>query len=328
VKEIPAIVARLSDRPDQPHALATLVSVEGSSYRRPGARMLLGVDGWRGGGISGGCLEADVIEQARATLGDGQTRLAVYDTTAENDIVWGLGLGCSGLARVLIERLEGRPAWAAELQRNLSVREPTELAVDWQAGSGRPLGTRLAAEAPDDGRAFRERVLPPPRLLIFGAGDDAQPLARMAIELGWTVVVFDPLPGIASPERFPGAQCIALSSLEAAADAPVDARTCAVIMNHRYLFDLPILRALLPMQLPYLGLLGPKRRAERLLAEIRAEGVIDPSLAKESLRAPVGLDLGGDAPESVALSIVAEIQAVFNGRNARPLRNRDRPIHS
>jgi xanthine/CO dehydrogenase XdhC/CoxF family maturation factor len=332
MKEISAILDQLDRAPEAPHALATLVSVEGSSYRRVGARLLVNRAGASLGSISGGCLESDVIERARAVLADGHAQLAVYNTTDENDLVWGTGTGCNGVVRILIERLPARPAWARTLRRNLAARKVTRLGIVWQSAAEKLLGTHdlgdIAGRLPAESVVLEDEVAPPVRLLIFGAGDDAQPLAKLAKTLGWTVQVMDSRPAFATAARFPEADQVSAARPADAATAPLDAATVAVIMTHRYRDDAELLRALLPRELPYLGLLGPKKRAEKILAELTAGGFTLTVEMRARLRGPVGLDLGGDTPETVALAVLAEIQSAFAGRDARPLRERVLPIHA
>jgi xanthine/CO dehydrogenase XdhC/CoxF family maturation factor len=306
----------------QPAALATLVQVEGSSYRRPGARLLLLPDGTRLGSISGGCLEEDILERARRVLASGRPELAVYDTTAENDLVWGTGLGCQGVVRIFLEEIPVlRPGWIATLLANLTARRETALQVDYAGPS--PHGTQLAGAGATGGGMFFETVPAPPALLLCGAGDDAQPLARLAKENGWHITVADTRSAYANAGRFPGVDRIIAAPLsEIAASLRVDARTFAVVMTHRYGDDREFLRALLPQEIPYLGQLGPRSRTDRLLAELA------PAPAQlTKLHAPVGLDLGGSTPETVALAILAEMQARLAGRSAGFLRDRPGPIH-
>jgi len=332
MKELEAIVAHLC-RAGAGGVLATLTKVEGSSYRRPGARMLVTPDAARIGSISGGCLEEDLVLRAGRVASSGRPELVVYDTSAENDLVWGVGLGCNGVVRVLLEPLAPRPRWAAALEENLRCGRPTDLAVVWDNPGG-PVGTRLRADPAEaavgpGASVFFERIGPPVSLAIFGAGDDALPLARLARELGWRVTVADPRPAMATPERFPGAAATLAGPADTlvgrAAPAP---GSLAVVMTHHYLHDVPLLRDLLPIPLAYLGLLGPRRRAEKIVGDLCAGGLRVTAEMRERLRAPVGLDLGADLPEEVALSIVAEMRAVLSGRNARPLRERELPIHA
>lgn len=328
--ELRAILHHLAQHPDRRSVLATLVAVSGSSYRRPGARLLLTSEGKRIGSISGGCLEEDVLARAQRVLDGGQPEIVTYDTTSENDLVWGVGLGCHGIVHVLLERLEGFPRWAAMLDRNLANHAPTSLAITWRSPDSAQLGTKLADEtgsAPPNTDAFLETIPPPTWLFIFGAGDDARPLVRFAVELGWRVTVADPRNSYATTDRFPSAAIAVApaSELVASTNPPPDA--VAVVMTHHYVHDRPILRDLLARKLAYVGLLGPKKRAERLIDDLAREGPPISSEARESLHAPVGLDLGADTPEEVALSIIAEIKAVLSRRDARPLRERQKPIH-
>jgi xanthine/CO dehydrogenase XdhC/CoxF family maturation factor len=336
--------------------LATLVKVEGSSYRRPGARLLLLADGRRIGSISGGCLEDDVITHAREVLANGTAKTITYDTTTENDLVWGVGLGCHGVVYVLIEQLPSPPPWADVLRENFRRKVATELALVWRGPAGTPLGTCLASDLPPapigvepavpagsspPGRrapppasdkpsptVFYQTVPSPTALVIFGAGDDAQPLVRFAKELGWQVTIVDPRPAFATPERFPAADTVIVARPEEApARLALGADTLAVIMTHHYHHDRPLLRALLPRPLAYLGLLGPKKRAEKILSDLAADGLALTPAMRARLHAPVGLDLGADNPEEVALAILAEMKASLAGRDGRPLRERALPIH-
>ena len=372
MKELSQILNALDRIPPGGAVLATLVKVEGSSYRRPGARLLLLADGRHMGSISGGCLEDDVITHAREVLANGTAKTITYDTTTENDLVWGVGLGCHGVVHVFIEKLPSPPRWADALRENFRRRKPTELAVLWREPAGIPpartfhgdatpssrvalqprrgrrgsraqaappphsqcgisgLGTYLASDlapVPSD-MVFYQTVPPPTALVIFGAGDDAQPLVRFAKELGWQVTIVDPRPAFATPERFPSADTVIVARPEEApARLALGADTLAVIMTHHYRHDLPLLRALLPRPLAYLGLLGPKKRTEKILSDLATNGLALTPAMRARLHAPVGLDLGADHPGEVALAILAEMQSVLAGRDARPLRDRLKPIH-
>ncbi len=330
MKELQAIVRALLADESEATVLATLVSVEGSSYRRPGARLIVRSDGSRVGSISGGCLEEDVIARAHEVSRTGTSDAVIYDTTSENDLVWGVGLGCHGIVRVFLERLPRRPVWVQALADNFAARRPTPLVVVHAGGGAGPLGTRLATgnEPRDPANIFLDTVAPPTALAIFGAGDDAQPLARMAKELGWQVTVADPRPAFASAARFPSAdRLVSASADELVARLAPGPDALAVVMTHHYVHDVPILRELLSRPLAYVGLLGPRKRAEKILTDLETQGANVTREVRQRLHAPVGLDLGADAPEQVALAILAEMQATLAGRNAKPLRERTRPIH-
>jgi xanthine/CO dehydrogenase XdhC/CoxF family maturation factor len=328
--ELAAIADALGEASNLPAVLATLVRVEGSSYRRPGARLLLPADGRRIGAISGGCLEADLVERARGVRARGVAEVVTYDTTAENDLVWGVGLGCHGVVRVLLERIDAVPAWATELPSAWAGGRLLTLGVRHEGPDPQRWGTRLLGGDAAGGEPgeWVQRVKPPPALYVLGAGDDAPPLVALAATLGWHVTVADPRPAFATRERFPGATRVLAAPpeqliplLNPGPDALV------VVMTHHYVHDLPLLGALLGRPLAYVGLLGPRRRAARILADLAATAPAAAAELGRRLHAPVGLDLGADGPEQVALAIVAEMQAVLGGRDGRPLREREGPIH-
>ncbi len=333
MNELAAIVRHLTASA-QPTVLATLVTVSGSSYRRPGARLLVTPDGRRLGSISGGCLEEDVIARATRVFATGTPDLVTYDTTSENDLVWGVGLGCHGVVQVFLEKLPASPSWADTVSANLAAHRPTDLAVVYVSPNPVRLGTYLAENEAANARepstqVFLNTLPAPTPLFIFGAGDDARPLVRLAKELGWHVTVADPRRDFATADRFPLADRLIVAPagelVSRAANVP---QPLAVVMTHHYVHDVPILRDLLASpDFRYIGLLGPKKRAERILADLARDGAPIPPDALARLHAPVGLDLGADTPEEVALSIVAEIRAVLSDRDARPLRQRVQPIH-
>ncbi len=328
--ELSRILAALAQAPGEPAALATLVRVEGSSYRRPGARLLLLNSGLRIGSISGGCLEDDVVLRAQRVLTSGKAETAVYNTTSENDLVWGVGLGCQGVVHIFIEPLPVvRPAWLKTLGENLRARRATALSVI-HAGNG-PLGTLLTGALPvgiKPADVFQEKISAPPALVVFGAGEDARPLVRLAKEIGWHVAVVDSRPAYATATRFPEADAVAVAPAAAAAQQMgTDNSGYVVIMTHRYAEDLQLLRQLLPQPLAYLGLLGPRKRTERLLAQLNSEGFSPSEMMLARLHAPIGLDLGGNTPETVALAIIAEIQCRLTNRSPIHLRDRTAPIH-
>lgn len=332
MKELQAILQHLTAPGAQPGVLATLVTVEGSSYRRPGARLFVTAKGERIGSISGGCLEEDVLARAHAVAASGRPELVVYDTSSENDLVWGVGLGCHGVVQVLLEKLSDRPDWVTTLAANLAARRATALDVIWgDADSAAPLGTRLApASAPTRAGpgVFRQTLEPPVSLVVFGAGDDAQPLVGFAKQLGWQVTVADPRPAFLTAQRFPAADVRVVGpAAELVARIDPGPATLAVVMTHHYVHDVPLLRALLARPLAYLGLLGPKKRADKIAADLVAEGFVFTPEMRARLHAPVGLDLGAETSSEVALAIIAEMQAALGRRDGRPLRERTGPIH-
>jgi xanthine dehydrogenase accessory factor len=346
-------------------ALATIVAVRGSTYRRPGARLLVPEDGSPVGNLSGGCLEGDVADMARVVMDEGSARLAGWDLTADDDAVWGLGLGCNGAIEVFIEpagnaaEVAGALRAALEEERPISVVTVVESSrADVEPGARlvvRPDGTtdgtlgdasveataldvasallraeRSEVRALADGvRAFVEVLDPPLRLIVCGAGHDAIPLVRASSVLGWNVTVVDDRPGFLTHDRFPEAtRFVAVDTPEDAAKAAgVDGRTFAVVMTHNFLRDKEYVRSLLGSPAAYIGMLGPGARTERLLMELRDDGVEITDADRERIHGPAGLDLGGEGPEEIAQAIVAEIVAVKRRRAGGFLKERPGPIH-
>lgn len=359
--------ARLRER-KEPAVLATVVDVAGSSYRRPGARMLLTRDGGRCGTISGGCLEKDLASKAEWLTKDGPATVE-FDTRAdEDDPRGGYGMGCNGLVRVLLETLPRQGVDPLGLLRQVVETDvPVALATvyDTSAAGAARVGQHLVVFTDGSSRSeidhpllagavrrdamevlsaggshshryelqagpvdvFIERLDPPQPLILFGAGDDAQPVARLASELGWSVTVVDHRPAFATEARFAGAQLLVSSADRALALLRLTERSAVVLMTHSYQQDLTLLPALLRSPARYVGMLGPKHRAQQLLEELERTGQgIDP-VDRSRLRNPVGLDLGGTTPEEIALAIVSEIVAMRSGRAGGALTARERPIH-
>jgi xanthine dehydrogenase accessory factor len=338
---------------DGPAVLASVVRAEGSTYRRPGARMLVLPDDRMVGLLSGGCLEGDLLEHGRGVREGGAPRLVHYDHRGEDDLVWGLGLGCAGALDILLEpvtpRRPGPLPWLARWIRErkagalaTALEEPGLGSHRALAAGGDPEGPLAGAddalrEALASGAGFRRRLCgkevwvevfqPPLRLVVFGAGPDVEPVARLAGELGWDLTIVDGRPAAARPERFPGARVLRSDPEEAVERAGVDADSFALVMTHHYLHDRELLRRLLPSRARYVGVLGPRRRTEDLLEDLRGEGVYPDEGALARLFAPAGLDLGAEAPEDIALALVAEIQAVAAERSGGWLRDRKGPIH-
>lgn len=335
--------------------LATVVHVKGSAYRRPGARMLILPNGTRIGTISGGCLEGDVARKASWWTAEEGVALRTFDTSSE-EAAWDFGLGCNGIITVLLERAHAAPVrrmlecietWTRQQEEGLvaTVIRASGRA-GWRAGDrlcwqpGQPAeGSSTHPEtAADLERALAdratclvhlpeadvlvERIRPPQHLVIFGAGHDVIPVVALGRLLGWQITVVDSRPAYAQPGRFPGAEQVLV--LPASADitaVPIRPDSAVVMMTHNYPQDQVLLPQILARKPRYLGMLGPRRRTERLFDETGE------NLAAHDVHAPVGLDLGGDHPEGIALSIVSEIQATLAERAGGHLRERSGPIH-
>lgn len=268
-------------------------------------------------------MESDLHERAILLLeSSNNSQLAVYDTISENDILWGTGTGCHGVVKVLLEKVAELPPWSEKICAAESSRQTVALRIVWESQTS-DLVTTLASDHESTSSGTLIHVITPsPHVVIFGAGDDALSLSRLIRATGWKNSICDPRKSFAVSGRFPNAdQVLCLPAEEAPAAFDWDDQTVAVVMTHHYRFDLPLVTILGPMNLPFLGLLGPKERGARIL---RDAGLNSTDV---DLHNPIGLDLGGDGSDAVALSIVAEIQAHLHGRDAQPLRNRTRPIH-
>jgi xanthine dehydrogenase accessory factor len=339
-------------------ALATVVRIVGSAYRRPGAKFLIEESGSTLGSVSGGCLEADVREVAKAVLETGRPSLRHYSTGADEDVVWGLGLGCNGLVDVFIQpATQGSLAELAESVRELLAGDSAfAIATLVEGGDdvgatlvmepgravagtlGTPELDRLALEGGREviaaGRAivrplgergvFFEVLPPPPHLIVCGAGDDARPLVAYAADAGFRVTLIDHRQALLDPAWFPQAARRILARPEnSEIELPPAVRSLAVVKTHSLAHDREWTRRLLAAGLPYVGVLGPRARTESILSDIgasRADG--------ERVFGPVGLDLGADGPRQVAISIVAELLAFIAEREPRHLSERKEAIHA
>ena len=321
---------------NEPMALATVVSVRGSSYRRPGARLLVPVTGRPIGLISGGCLEEEAARLARQAIEMDAPVLVTIDHSAEGDELWGSGLGCRGVIELLAEppSLAGATLDALRAARDEGRATYHLTGLDGSrrvlsAAEAEGLGERSAAAALHGrptviGDAVLDAILPPLHLVICGAGPDAAPLVAAGLRQGWRVDVVDPRRSFLREERFPGARLLDAQPADAAEAADAGEWTAVVVMSHDFHRDAAFLGGFLGRGVPYLGVLGPRDRTDRLLAELRSTPA-EADLA--ALHAPAGLDIGADGSEQVATAIVAEILAVLHGRSGSPLRDRPGPIH-
>jgi len=348
-------------------ALATIVGVRGSTYRRAGARLLLTGTGQMTGNISGGCLEGDVAVVAGEVIEQRTPRLMTYDLTADDDAVWGLGLGCNGAIEVFIEPttaddLMWRAARVA-LDSDEAVVIATVIdgrgcvatgarAVIWPDGRRQgslgdpaldaemlPLAEAALRErrsaihtvtAPGgQARVFAEVLHPPMRLVVCGAGHDAIPVVQFASQLGWRVLVVDRREAFLNRERFPGASGFVKTEFrDAGRTVPTDPHTYVLIMTHNYIHDRDLLRAFLPTRAVYLGMVGPRARTEKILRDLDREGVAIAPARREQIFGPVGLDIGSEGPDEIALAALGEILATARGRAGGFLRERGGPIHA
>lgn len=353
-------------------ALATVVHVEGSSYRRPGARMLVREDGMLTGAISGGCLEGDALRKAQLAIFENRNKLVTYDTTDEGDASFGVQLGCNGIVHILFEPLNKEATNAVDLLKTTTVQRHDAAVITLFSLSkhGEQPGTMLSitedkiseshnatllsdeikqelfsdatsalnaqasliksyTKSGEAIQAFIQVVIPSVSLVIFGAGNDAMPLVSITNMIGWETTVIDGRHSHATQKRFAQAAQVVVAKPESALDyVTIDRLTFFVLMTHNYNYDIKILRQLLQKDCRYIGVLGPRQKLDRMFDELSADGVDIHSRQPENVFSPVGLDLGAETAEEIALSVAGEIQAVLTGRDARSLRLKQGSIHN
>jgi xanthine/CO dehydrogenase XdhC/CoxF family maturation factor len=349
-------------------ALATVVHVEGSSYRRPGARMLIAEDGQLTGAISGGCLEGDALRKALLVITEKKSRLVTYDTMDDDDAKFGVGLGCNGIIQVLIEPIDttdpNNPIQFLKIVNESRRSCALVTLVSLQDKKNSQYGTCLllkeditvidttpvlrdilmsdAEEALINQRstfknyisdehnlnAFIEVIKPPVSVIIIGAGNDVIPLVDMAEILGWETIVIDGRPNFAKKERFASACSVLVAKPEQALEQVfIDEHTVFLLMTHNYNYDMAMLRQLLQKNVSYIGMLGPKKKRERMLNELKEEGLAFTDQQLSVLHSPVGLDIGAETSEEIAVSIIAEIKAFFADKDVQSLRKIREVIH-
>jgi xanthine dehydrogenase accessory factor len=345
LRDFAALAAR-----GEPFALATVVATEGSTYRKPGSQILITSADGPLGLLSGGCLEADLLEHARSVVASGAPRFVHYDMRGEDDRLFGIGSGCEGSMQILVQRVGAAESWQplAAMTACIDARSPAGLALvvegaaagrGWWPGGGdapwpEPRAVRVARDASAADAAVRRLqftagresaaalampLLPPPRLLLCGAGPDARPLAQHAVALGFAVTVCDHRPALLDPARFPHCRLSCQPASAFGSVAELADCEAAVVMSHHLEADLAYLCALAGREtIRYVGLLGPAPRRDRLLTSL---GERAGRLAGR-LRAPVGLDIGARTPEAIALAVAGELHAWFAGRAGGFFRDR------
>jgi xanthine/CO dehydrogenase XdhC/CoxF family maturation factor len=304
VKALQQIIRRVSENPSRPWALATLVQTEGSTYRKPGARLLVSPDGGTLGVLSGGCLEEEIGRHGQKVIGDASPMLLSFDTK--------FFYGCDGQLKVLLERIPeaGKNGnLITKVGRLLKNREVCRIRTCFEGDAmGSDLLTFDVLVAERRG-VFMDTVSLPVRLLLFGTGPEIGPITQLAGSLGWVVERFG------HPSELPQ-------------DSRPDAQTAAIVMTHNFGRDLLAVDRLLPLQLRYVGLLGPRKRHTELLARLNEYRPLDSDAEVKTLFAPAGLDIGSEAPEEIALSITSEVAAVLSNRCGGFLRERKSSVHT
>ncbi|WP_435079058.1 XdhC family protein [Halococcus sp. AFM35] len=355
--EVLSAIGETLDR-DVDAVLATIIDVEGSAYRRPGAKMLIEADD-SAGSLTAGCLEDEVRGLAGDVLDAGQPRIETYDLTGDDDI-WGLGMGCNGIITVLLEPLDESyrpvvervtnggdcgvvtvtdgdrplgersfydpetgfsddlPGWLCE-----ELREPTATLLE--RGKTDTVGVET-----DDGtvEVFVEGIEAPSNLVVVGSGPDVNPVVELAKRVNFQVTVVTFRGALSSGENFPAADAVrATSPTDLGDDIEFDDDTYVVVMTHNFIDDRLAVEDLIGTPVQYIGLMGPQERFEEMLEDFADEGVEITEDDTSRIYTPIGLDLGGDSPHQIAYSIVAEALAVANNRIPQHLTDREGPIH-
>lgn len=361
MKELKTILATFNnvDFSQRKAALATVVNVRGSSYRSPGARMLITDDGKWVGSISGGCLEGDALRKARQVMAAKKAITITYDTREESNQNLGIGLGCNGVIDVLIEPVDNGDETISLIQKIVTQNEPVALATRIRgefAGEKFLLDHHLQPQSEfSDSRLnpvvlqeltavfnhkrsetkiiqgeeiLFELIQPAISLIIFGGGFDARPVSTLAKSLGWDVQVTDECVSHIAPVFFPTADKLSLCQREFIdRDFIVTPYTACILMSHNYEYDRDVLRKLLKTPTPYIGILGPRKRFDKMLQEFEAQHIALSAEDFQRIHSPIGLDIGAETPDEIALSILAEIQSKFANRSGGFLKYRSGPIH-
>ncbi len=350
-----------AERPQVPLALATLHAVDGSSYRQPGARLLVDAEGRvLAGAVSGGCLEGDVAAHAAAVCATGLPKRLTYDLRDDLQTIWGFGAMCDGVAHLLLEPLVDL-AWLESASAAREARTSGALVTILEESSdggtcilpdcapaladaihglvaaarqtGHPVSDTVMVDR-QERRCLIDPLVPPVSLVLIGAGRGAEAFASIALTLGWRVTVIDHRPFVLESLTLPPA----VTRIAARADAGLvhgtadwrttDSRTAVALLTHQFAIDAEWLAHFLPLPVGYVGVLGSRQRAAQLIESLRDGGLAITPRMERLLHAPIGLDLGGESPESIALAAIAEIEAVMHGRPGGALRERQSPIHT
>lgn len=391
MKEIRQIIQafEVAKKQHQKAALATVVHVEGSSYRSPGARMLIREDGAFTGAVSGGCLEGDVLRKALMVIMQDSPLLITYHTTDEENSPEGINLGCNGVIRILIEPVHAEEVdnpisilkRAAEkktavlivtvfsMEDNRNAQQGTKCMVSSDQTNSKNISKGLKiminniswnhhdrifqdiqkafklqhslfvnyCEKVEEGIkqstisdkmiTFLEFIPSEISLVIAGAGNDVQPLVQMAKWMGWETTLIDGRPQYANSRRFAGCKIIIEAPEKIFFDSVIHSRTACLLMSHNYHYDKSMLRQLSKYNVPYIGMLGPQKKKERMLGELAKEGNTFTSEQIMSIYSPAGLDIGAETPEEIACSIVAEISMFFSKATGKSLTTFSGRIH-
>lgn len=347
-------------------ALATVVRVRGSSYRTPGARMLITDDGKWVGSISGGCLEGDALRKARQVMTEKRPLTISYDTREESNQNLGISLGCNGIIDVLIEPIDpdGGKNPISIFEKLINTDKSVAIATIFSPPefAGEKLVLESAGNTTSDFsheklnkiikydleqvlinksskanqyridevtfEVFIEIIQPTISIMIFGGGFDARPVSHLAKSIGWNVTVTDECVAHIAPIFFPDATRLSLCHREFIdREFKITDYTACILMSHNYEYDRDVLKKLINSPSPYIGILGPRKRFDKMLEEYHQQGISLTANDMHRIHSPIGLDIGAETPDEIALSIITEIQSKFANRSGGFLKYRNAPIH-
>lgn len=306
--------------------LATIIATDGSSYRKSGAMMMINSMGQYYGMLSGGCLESDIMRQARRCWEDSTNRIIQYDMREEEDLAWQLGIGCGGLVRILLQPVNKNNQYLCLTELKNALQKRIRCEYKQKINETSPVNT-LSTNVDENVRGCSQQTIdnelwlvqclaPPAHIAIFGGGADAQPLVSFADTLGWQVTLIDSRASYARESKFPTVTNIVREHLQSLTQQPwlqqIDA---AILMNHNVEMDADSLRVVGTSGAKYIGILGPEHRTKRVFTQAQ----MSPADLSVVLANPVGMRLGGELPESIALSIISEIHAFLEHSDGRSI---------
>lgn len=333
----------MKSNPQEKYALATIVSVRGSSYRKEGAKMLIGLDGLTYGTISGGCLEEDLYYRAIEVIESSTPNVVTYDLMSEDDLGWGQGAGCNGVIDVYVEPFYWSypvllddfsiyHSLANEIEKKKEIISAITINTEqplryYYSSEGELIGrTESPVEMASYIKSFNQRDLyfesvnlmggnqtvilekykPKENLYIFGAGPDTEPLVKLAANLDFSITVIDPRGNRCNKDNFKAADALVVEFPSTfLLNHNIEPESYVIIMTHNFERDKSILCSLMNHPLKYLGILGPRRRTKRL---------VSPHNIPEHIHSPIGLNIDAEGAEEISFSILAELIQVRNSK--------------
>lgn len=312
--------------------LVSVVSLEGSSYRRPGVRMLFCENGLSEGAVSGGCVEKEIWYQAQSVFKDNIPKMIKYDGR--------LRLGCEGIIHLLLEPFHISDRLYTTFNKTISKRLSFEMISYYkdQFGPNPQMGSNIKLEGQffsftkknkilKEGLQFGQLMKPPFKLIIIGAEHDAVQLCKAASLLGWEIMIITAPDENKTIDYFPGATSLIAPFYDQIPSDIIDSETAIILMTHSFNKDVQYLNALITSKPAYFGLLGPAHRRERLMNELLELSPLVELSFLEILKGPTGINIGAESAEEISISILADILSVIRAQEPIALRDKKGSIH-